>query len=98
MESANLPLLLPLLPSYGVRRRAGSRVSAPCQPAVRSCEAAPASLFILAILAASISRFVLYDQADSLFGSYLIAVSACSRPRVTHCWIFSKSLWSLGFW
>src|ERR1700730_10010097 len=71
-------------------------------PAISACLSYSAffavSPFMTASLAASSKRFVLYDHADSLLGSYLIAVSASSSPRVTHFCMVSKSFWSLGFW
>src|SRR5205823_13818492 len=37
------------------------------------------------------------SDLDSLLGSYLMAVSASSKPRTTHFWIWSKSFCSFGF-
>src|SRR5438309_8945023 len=48
-------------------------------------------------LADSSSRLALYDHADSLLGSNLIAVSASSSPCATQRCMLSKSFCSFGF-
>src|ERR1700674_970736 len=67
-------------------RRSSDRAVAFClavSACLWNCAFLSASPFISAILAASIRRFVLYDQADSLLASNLIAVSASWRPCTT---------------